>query len=205
MLILTTRSRSATAAVAGALQLAVVAFAFAFARRLRRDPLLHSLEHAWGSGAPGSGGGGGQRWPEHRTHNPAHATDDGWEVPAVPKFDVDVGEVAEAAAAEEEEEQEHTPLWTMFVVTVCLLVLILTIVDQNGIEPWPEGNMLVGPSEQTLIKWGAKDVRRIRSGEWWRLLTAMWLHGGVIHWLVNTIGLISLVPPPRHSHHDRNY
>ena len=40
-------------------------------------------------------------------------------------------------------------------------------------------NPLIGPSEAVLIQYGAKDVVRIQQGEWWRLLTSMWLHGGV--------------------------
>lgn len=42
------------------------------------------------------------------------------------------------------------------------------------------------------MKFGAKDVSKIREGEWWRVLTAMWLHGGVVHLGMNSMALFGL-------------
>lgn len=36
-------------------------------------------------------------------------------------------------------------------------------------------------SSTTLLAWGAQSGPRIALGEWWRLLTAMWLHAGPLH------------------------
>ena len=44
----------------------------------------------------------------------------------------------------------------------------------------------------TLIDFGAMFSPLIRSGEWWRLVTAGFLHGGLIHILVNSWGLFDL-------------
>jgi membrane associated rhomboid family serine protease len=33
---------------------------------------------------------------------------------------------------------------------------------------------------------------RYAAGEWWRLLTAPWLHGGIVHWLLNATALLYL-------------
>gem|GEM_PF-779810 len=43
---------------------------------------------------------------------------------------------------------------------------------------------------ETLIRFGAKENGRILQGEGWRLLTAMFLHVGPVHLLVNTVALL---------------
>jgi rhomboid protease GluP len=45
---------------------------------------------------------------------------------------------------------------------------------------------------QILAAFGAKYVPAIRAGEWWRLITAGFLHGGVIHILMNSWALYGL-------------
>ncbi|XP_047334315.1 RHOMBOID-like protein 1 [Impatiens glandulifera] len=52
-------------------------------------------------------------------------------------------------------------------------------------------NPLLGPSSTTLEKMGALDVDKVvRHNEGWRLITCMWLHGGVIHILANMLSLL---------------
>ncbi|MGN8067473.1 rhomboid family intramembrane serine protease [Mucilaginibacter sp. 22184] len=41
-----------------------------------------------------------------------------------------------------------------------------------------------------LYKWGANYGPAIKSGEWWRLITCMFLHAGLMHLLMNMFGLI---------------
>ncbi|XP_009758866.1 RHOMBOID-like protein 1 [Nicotiana tabacum] len=57
-------------------------------------------------------------------------------------------------------------------------------------QPFSE-NPLLGPSSNTLEKMGALDVNKVVHGhEGWRLITCMWLHGGVFHLLANMLSLI---------------
>lgn len=48
---------------------------------------------------------------------------------------------------------------------------------------------IMRPSIDGLITWGANYGPRTTGGEWWRLLTSMFVHIGVIHVAMNMIGL----------------
>ncbi len=45
---------------------------------------------------------------------------------------------------------------------------------------------------QTALRWGADFAPATASGEWWRMLTSMFLHGGIIHIAVNMWALRNL-------------
>lgn len=46
------------------------------------------------------------------------------------------------------------------------------------------------PSGQDLIRWGSNFSPLVLRGQWWRLLTACGLHGGLAHLLLNTYALV---------------
>ena len=46
----------------------------------------------------------------------------------------------------------------------------------------------------TLVYWGAKEGTLISRGEYWRLLTPIFMHIGLFHLITNTIGLIIFGP-----------
>ena len=47
-------------------------------------------------------------------------------------------------------------------------------------------NPMLGPSPDTLVEMGAKDSRLIvQEGQAWRVLSAMVLHAGLIHFFLN--------------------
>ncbi|KAA8516419.1 hypothetical protein F0562_016712 [Nyssa sinensis] len=57
-------------------------------------------------------------------------------------------------------------------------------------QPFKE-NPLLGPSSSALEKMGALDVSKVVHGhQGWRLITCVWLHGGVFHLLANMLSLL---------------
>lgn len=57
-------------------------------------------------------------------------------------------------------------------------------------QPFKE-NPLLGPSATTLDKMGALSIDKVVHGnQGWRLISCIWLHGGVFHLLANMLGLL---------------
>lgn len=57
-------------------------------------------------------------------------------------------------------------------------------------QPFKE-NPLLGPSSNTLEKMGALDVSKVvDQHQGWRLISCIWLHGGVFHLLANMLSLL---------------
>jgi len=52
-----------------------------------------------------------------------------------------------------------------------------------------EGGSLLLPSEEILVRYGAKDTHLLIHGEYWRLFTPMFVHIGVIHFGLNSLAL----------------
>lgn len=61
-------------------------------------------------------------------------------------------------------------------ILVCLVMILsgVHVLSPNGIE---------------LMEWGANRTYETTHGEWWRLITSMFVHGGVVHLLFNIYGL----------------
>ncbi|XP_010545774.1 PREDICTED: RHOMBOID-like protein 5 [Tarenaya hassleriana] len=53
-------------------------------------------------------------------------------------------------------------------------------------------NLLLGPSVPTLRKLGALERKLVQNGQKWRLLSCIWLHGGLLHLLANMISLLCI-------------
>jgi rhomboid protease GluP len=52
------------------------------------------------------------------------------------------------------------------------------------------GIHLLYPNGQELLEWGANRRLETTNGDWWRLFTSMFLHGGVMHLILNIYGLV---------------
>lgn len=48
------------------------------------------------------------------------------------------------------------------------------------------------PSAQLLFEWGGNAASEVQRGQWWRMLSATFLHSGAIHLLMNMVGLWSI-------------
>ncbi len=70
---------------------------------------------------------------------------------------------------------------TSIILDLNILVFLLMIF--SGIH-------IISPNGQELLHWGANRRFETTSGEWWRLLTSMFLHGGIMHLFLNIYGLV---------------
>lgn len=85
----------------------------------------------------------------------------------------------------------------MFVITMCVnncpknsVSCVAGFLGRFSFQPFKE-NPLLGPSSTTLEKMGALDVSKVvHEHQGWRLITCMWLHGGVLHLLANMLSLL---------------
>ncbi|KAK1408523.1 hypothetical protein QVD17_40372 [Tagetes erecta] len=67
---------------------------------------------------------------------------------------------------------------------------IATFLNRLSFQPFKE-NPLLGPSSSTLEKMGALDVSKVVDDhQGWRLITCIWLHGGLFHLLANMLSLL---------------
>ena len=72
----------------------------------------------------------------------------------------------------------HKPQWSYVILGTIVLVSIL--VEVLGFD--------------ALLNYGAKINDAIAAGQWWRLLTAMFLHAGIWHLFFNVYALFQLGP-----------
>ncbi|CDP06604.1 unnamed protein product [Coffea canephora] len=85
----------------------------------------------------------------------------------------------------------------MFVITMYVnncpknsVSCVAGFLGRFSFQPFKE-NPLLGPSSTTLQKLGALDVSKVvHEHQGWRLITCMWLHGGVFHLLANMLSLL---------------
>ena len=70
----------------------------------------------------------------------------------------------------------HRPLITMSLIMACVVVYLAKAFQDRS---------LLGGSLDSSIAWGANYAPRTLNGQWWRLLTHLFLHGGPVHLLIN--------------------
>lgn len=64
-----------------------------------------------------------------------------------------------------------------------LNILVFLIMVFSGIN-------IISPNGIELLQWGANRRFETTDGEWWRLFTSMFLHGGIMHLFMNISGLV---------------
>lgn len=81
--------------------------------------------------------------------------------------------------------RSHSMVMTQIFAGICAAVFI-------GMALASEGKSIMDPPGQLLISWGADFGPLTLSGDWWRLLTSMFVHGSIIHIALNMWCLWSL-------------
>ncbi len=67
------------------------------------------------------------------------------------------------------------------ILDLTILVFILMVIS---------GANLFSPDGDILLLWGANRRFEVVNGEWWRLLSSVFLHGGIMHLFLNIYGLV---------------
>jgi rhomboid protease GluP len=81
-----------------------------------------------------------------------------------------------------------------FVIGACVIVYALTLVFSSGAIGMG-GLGFLSPSSQALLVFGASgSIPVFGLDRWWTILSAGWLHGGVLHILFNMMALRQLAP-----------
>jgi rhomboid protease GluP len=81
-----------------------------------------------------------------------------------------------------------------FVIGACVIVYALTLVSSSGIVGM-QGLALLAPDTGALIMFGASGAYPVFSiGRWWTVLSAGWLHAGVLHIFMNMLAFRQLAP-----------
>ena len=88
-------------------------------------------------------------------------------------------------------DQKH-PYFSYGVIFITGIILFAEIAKNDfQIENFSD-NATLGPSKEVLLAMGAKRADLIIAGDFYRVLGAWWLHGGILHWGINMIALRNL-------------
>lgn len=83
------------------------------------------------------------------------------------------------------------------VITACAVLFAATLLaDPTGIQGLGGGVFrILSPSSESLQRFGASGAWPVLgAGRWWTVLSAGWLHGGILHILFNLMWLRQLAP-----------
>jgi membrane associated rhomboid family serine protease len=95
----------------------------------------------------------------------------------------------------------NKPFFTYLLLLGCTCMFIASMAENEWeFEPFSV-NPTFGPSAETLVDLGAKDSNLIvNHGQTWRLVTAMFLHAGVVHYALNMAALLMVGGAVEKSH-----
>jgi rhomboid protease GluP len=83
-----------------------------------------------------------------------------------------------------------------FTIGGCVIVYVLTLVASGGIAGSTSALSFLGPSPAALLMFGESGaVPVFLYHRWWTVLSAAWLHAGLLHILFNMMAVRQLAPP----------
>jgi len=83
-----------------------------------------------------------------------------------------------------------------FVIATCSIVYALTLIASRGAISQGGLFSFFGPSSRALFLFGASGaVPVFVAGRWWTVLSAAWLHAGLLHIVFNMMAIRQLAPP----------
>jgi rhomboid protease GluP len=86
-----------------------------------------------------------------------------------------------------------------FIIGTCATVYVLTLIASNGNISGGGMFSLLGPTTRVLRQFGASGALPVfLEGRWWTVLSAGWLHAGVLHILFNMMAVRQLAPGTAH-------
>jgi len=75
--------------------------------------------------------------------------------------------------------------WSLTAIFVGVNVFLFLLSCVDGLQMGGGGMEIARPSGELVFRLGIQDNDAIRAGQWWRIITAIFLHLGVIHLLFN--------------------
>ena len=93
------------------------------------------------------------------------------------------------------------PYFTYIYILACVTMMVVTFDRSEWTFADPNTNPMIGPPPEILLEMGALESRTmIENNEWWRLITPMFLHAGIIHLGINMVGMILMMRIIERSH-----
>ena len=79
-------------------------------------------------------------------------------------------------------------------LTLNFLLFVIVFASQRESTGQDLRAFLMGGSIRSIVQWGGDVALLVSQGQWWRLISAMFIHIGVIHLLFNSYALIFIGP-----------